>query len=245
MQHLLTTMIILAAYYTLADIILWIQCIWYSGNGKMVDEATSVESVYETDPLLQSRRDVITYIPDNGDSEVYITTIPAKEVRKTNMSLNNLLIVFTVIFAGFISWYIPYCSRIPVEKTPDLRMNWLAQVFGYLGAVLYLGSRIPQIILNFKRRSCEGVSFLFFLFACLGNIMFITSVLVVSLDPEYLLVNFSWLLGSAGTLFLDLVIFSQFFLYGDKQHSHTSAIMRKSKLRDEEDFYSECSSNNR
>lgn len=32
MQNLLPTMIILAAYYTVADIILWFQCIWYNKN---------------------------------------------------------------------------------------------------------------------------------------------------------------------------------------------------------------------
>ena len=113
--------------------------------------------------------------------------------------------------------YISYCSglssNIPNKKPAFEKINLPAQILGYLSAILYLGSRIPQIVLNYRRKSCEGVSFLFFLFACLGNTSFIISVLSVSLDPEYLILNASWLIGSAGTLLMDFTVFVQFFLY--------------------------------
>ncbi|KAK0736903.1 PQ loop repeat-domain-containing protein, partial [Apiosordaria backusii] len=109
-------------------------------------------------------------------------------------------------------------------------MDFWGQVFGWLCAVLYLGSRLPQLLLNWRRKSTEGVSILFFLFACLGNLTYVLSILAY--DPvctaengeckdgeaariywQYILVNLSWLAGSAGTLFLDMSIFVQFFLY--------------------------------
>jgi len=84
-----------------------------------------------------------------------------------------------------------------------IEISTLGQIFGWGCAVLYLGSRIPQVIKNFKRKSTEGLSLLFFLFACLGNITYVLSILSASLDLRYLLVNLSWLAGSAGTLLLD------------------------------------------
>ena len=52
-----------------------------------------------------------------------------------------------------------------------------------------------------------------FLFACLGNTTFIFSVVIISLDWKYLILNASWLIGSLGTLFMDFAIFFQFFIY--------------------------------
>lgn len=70
---------------------------------------------------------------------------------------------------------------------------------------------------------------LFFLFACIGNLTYVLSIFAYSpvcQDPDhcrpgeageiygkYVLVNLSWLLGSMGTLLLDMGIFTQFFLY--------------------------------
>lgn len=78
---------------------------------------------------------------------------------------------------------------------------------------------------------------LFFLFACIGNLTYVLSIMAYAprcevesergfvgsgtCEPEkarelYLrnfLVNFSWLLGSFGTLLLDAGVFVQFFLY--------------------------------
>ena len=86
---------------------------------------------------------------------------------------------------------------------------------------------------------------LFFLFACVGNLTYVLSIFAY--EPEcaslrgverslgggegggcgpgewkqaygrYILVNTSWLVGSAGTLLLDLMIFAQFWVYRGRQ----------------------------
>lgn len=122
------------------------------------------------------------------------------------------------------------------ETSEPLHMDLWGQIFGYLCAALYLGSRIPQILLNYRRKSTEGVSMLFFLFACMGNLTYVLSIFAYepgcakleSYDDgsggcesgewaraygRYILVNASWLIGSAGTLFLDLIISGQFWIY--------------------------------
>lgn len=237
LQHLLSTMIILAAYFTVADIILLGQCLWYDNEEKPavdpihlspanpMNENVLHDVFNEQQPLLNTqgqanRIDEEMATPSsNGD-------VADEDLRKANSRnfVKDICIVSGVVLVGVVSWYVTYCLNYtqspPVEDpplpVPELQINWLAQIFGYLSAMLYLGSRIPQILLNFKRKSCEGISFLFFLFACLGNITFIFSVVVISLDWKYLILNASWLIGSIGTLFMDFVIFSQFFVYNGK-----------------------------
>lgn len=146
----------------------------------------------------------------------------------------NTTCILMVCGAGVTGWWIGQHSGSGDGKTaPDPpaypEFHPLGQVFGYLCTVFYLGSRVPQLLLNFRRKSTEGVSLLFFLFACIGNIAYVLSIFAYSpicVDPDhctdgewnaiyarYVLVNLSWIVGSAGTLFLDLLIFWQFFLY--------------------------------
>lgn len=236
MQHLLFTMVILAAYYTAADVILLVQCLWYDNEEKMdpihfspanpVNENVLQDVFNEHQPLLTSSDEANT---SGSRSQAVDALLLAEEqeVKRSNL-VNDFTIVSAVIIGGIISWYISYCANPPepIVGKPEVEMNFLAQSFGYLSAVLYLGSRVPQILLNFKRKSCEGISFLFFLFACLGNTTFIISVLAISRDYEYILVNASWLVGSSGTLIMDFIIFIQFFSYGsDKPELPSSSTL--------------------
>ncbi|KAJ0064777.1 hypothetical protein NL108_013260 [Boleophthalmus pectinirostris] len=89
---------------------------------------------------------------------------------------------------------------------------------GSLSSVLYLCSRLPQIYTNFKRKSTEGVSYFLFALVILGNTMYGLSVLLKNPDGgqgerSYMVHHLPWLIGSLGTLFLDIIISIQFFIY--------------------------------
>lgn len=167
---------------------------------------------------------------------------PASATWTQAIAFNSLAVVM-VCAAGVVGWWLSRTygrgGKDRDGRAPDggkqqhqhdlLEFHTLGQVFGWLCAVLYLGSRLPQLLLNWRRKSTEGVSVLFFLFACLGNLTYVLSIL--AFDPEcegddgckpgeasqifwqYILVNLSWLAGSAGTLLLDMSIFVQFFMY--------------------------------
>lgn len=87
------------------------------------------------------------------------------------------------------------------------------QICGYLSAILYLTARFPQIYHNYKKQSTEGLSLLFFLLTMLGNITYSLQIFAYSTDPQYIMLNMSWLLGSAGTIVEDLIIVAQFYMY--------------------------------
>lgn len=211
MQGVLPTMIILAVYYTLADIVLLWQCLVY-GHGEKPDYV-------HLSPASPMNEDVLETVL----SENYVDDeIVRKEPSTLQSALIKTLMVALVILAGLIGWYISYLrdsrhrAKHPGEDKPiELIYDPLAQFFGWLCAFLYLGSRIPQILLNYKRKSCEGISFMFFLFACLGNLTYVISILAIDMSWYYLWVNLSWLAGSFGTLALDFTIFVQFFLYNE------------------------------
>ncbi|KAJ8145961.1 hypothetical protein OY671_000956 [Metschnikowia pulcherrima] len=61
---------------------------------------------------------------------------------------------------------------------------------------------------------------MFFLFACLGNLTYVISILAIDMSWHYIWVNSSWLVGSLGTLGLDFTIFIQFFLYNENSEKN-------------------------
>jgi hypothetical protein len=56
-----------------------------------------------------------------------------------------------------------------------------------------------------------------FLCALFGNVTYATSILVKSVDPEYLLRALPFLLGTAGTVVFDIIIFVQWLIYPSYQ----------------------------
>lgn len=60
---------------------------------------------------------------------------------------------------------------------------------------------------NYKLKSTEGLSLLFFMFSTLGNFSFAASILFAVTDRDYFLLNLPWLIGSAGTIFFDFTVF--------------------------------------
>ncbi|KAH3670709.1 hypothetical protein OGAPHI_001224 [Ogataea philodendri] len=119
-----------------------------------------------------------------------------------------LLAVFAAGFIGFL------CSSPPKEQ-PDTEMALGAQICGYLSALLYLSARLPQIAQNYTKKSCKGLSLLFFMLSTFGNITYGLQILFYRSDWDYIVLNSSWLLGSLGTILEDAVIFVQFYMYRD------------------------------
>lgn len=139
-----------------------------------------------------------------------------------------------VVAAGVLGWFLGQ-KATKGEGSPEqgtdgpLEFNVLGQFFGWLCAVSYIASRLPQLILNWRRKTTDGLSMLFFLFACLGNITYVLSIFAYEpkchdrkhCEPgeagriygRYMLVNLSWLAGALVTLFLDLGVFAQYFIY--------------------------------
>jgi uncharacterized protein with PQ loop repeat len=292
-------MTILAVYYTLADIVLLLQCFWYKGftlrdevkkPGDSSAESGSLAS--EEAPLLSESRfqangasyaSVVANGGTNGNghearpqisdvdrrhsnhsqssfrerflsidgthlspvtplhdniSQTYRAEPQSQPAQSTlQMVLFNLGTIILVMAAGVFGWWLSASRAAADDDTPSSpeptpQFNLWGQIFGYICAALYLGSRVPQLLLNYRRKSTDGISMLFFLFACLGNLTYVLSILVYkprckhhhcrdgessAIYGRYIAVNFSWLLGSFGTLLLDACVFVQYFLYKENE----------------------------
>ena len=97
----------------------------------------------------------------------------------------------------------------------NLKFNSTAEEIGYLvglcSTCFYLGSRLPQIIKNFKRGKTEGVHPFTFLLAVVANVAYASSVLLSKADDgqsykTFVMEHLPWLLGSLGTVLLDFTV---------------------------------------
>jgi hypothetical protein len=297
--------IILAIYYTLADIVLLLQCFYYRGftfrdpkpdatktnhveNGNASErtplvadgsargelqralsssntngatakaDRTRSESSYRDrfNSLNGTMLSPATPMHPEDTSTSSDPTKPSKPRTWAQAILFNSTAILLVIIAGIAGYYLspspqPHNHHDKHTDADDqastLHFSLWGQIFGYICAVLYLGSRIPQILLNRRRQSTEGLNALFFLFACLGNLTFVLSIFAFepicskrshghwrernhckpgeheAIYARYILVNLSWLIGSAGTLVLDFAVFAQFFMYRNNVGSQADA----------------------
>lgn len=290
LQGVLPTMIILAIYYTIADIVLLGQCFYYRGftwkdevvppppkkknnnngrqqgngngngighnNGSAPDERTSLLGNDQRERRGSDWSERLIHVnPIVPINEPSATPPPPASTLQT-LAWNTVAVIM-VIGAGVAGWALSrgYGSQ-EEEDGPSgddaIHFDLWGQIFGYLCAVLYLGSRLPQLLLNYRRKSTEGLSMLFFLFACLGNLTYALSIF--AFDPKcygeesgcepgeagrvygrYILVNLSWLAGSVGTLLLDLGVFVQFFLYNKARDGDEEGDLDGSAVEDEDD----------
>lgn len=189
----------------------------------------------EAPPVLRERRDsdwsaLSLTVPHNVD-----TPLQAAPPTALQTILWNMIAVLMVIAAGILGWFLGQKATRGKDASSHgdaepLEFNVLGQFFGYLCAVAYIASRLPQLVLNWRRKTTEGLSMLFFLFACLGNITYVLSIIAyeprcqkhicepgeaASIYGKYMLVNLSWLAGAAITLFLDFGVFAQYFIYNN------------------------------
>jgi len=276
MQGVLPTMIILAIYYLLVDIVLLGQCFYYKGftmtdvvhpkpkpsNGNtdteigIATERTALlgESGHESNINHPERQALKRTGSQHSFTERFFsvdathlspaTPLHADAKRGEPEPISaprsmiqtvaiNFLVVILVILAGVLGWWLRHQNDIPTSgKREDApAFNILGQIFGYICSVLYLGSRVPQLLLNYRRKSTEGISMMFFFFACLGNLTYNMSIFAYdpqgacevpmhchaaearSIYGKEIAVNLPWILGSLGTFCLDMGVFVQYFLY--------------------------------
>lgn len=85
---------------------------------------------------------------------------PPPPPPRCRAAVANVLALLGVCAAGTAGWLAAYLSGAwtgsGVGSSTDAEMPLGAQVLGYASAVLYLTARIPQIVHNHRKRSCEG-----------------------------------------------------------------------------------------
>lgn len=123
----------------------------------------------------------------------------------------------------------------PIYQAPrETIIEIVGRIFSWMSTLLYLGSRPPQLIKNYRRKSTEGLSPLLFMAAFSGNLFYSSSLLTnpnvwYDFEPyggggwadnhgndrvEWIGRAVPFFLGAFGVLFLDGFMGVQFLMYG-------------------------------
>lgn len=104
---------------------------------------------------------------------------------------------------------------------PGAERDWSFIVgtgLGYVASVLYLCSRISQIHKNYSRKSSEGLALVMFIMAVCANLCTGTGILFRTFTLQELQEQLPWIIGSLGTISLDMIILWQSTVYGKDGH---------------------------
>lgn len=230
-SNLLSTVVTLAVYFCLADIIIISQTFYYkyvNMRKTAVKEARrqsrSSNADDPTQPLFARRRSsgANTRSRPSGTmpNNPALSTVIEKETSTMEEVTRNSLSVISVIIIGCLGWFLAWKSgawSVTVDDGNGVETSLVGVILGYISSILYLGARIPQIIKNHRYQSCEGLSILFFLLSLLGNISYGAGILLHSTKHDYVTHNLPWLIGSLGTMAQDFIIFGQFHYYKEKK----------------------------
>ncbi|KAK7206896.1 PQ loop repeat-domain-containing protein [Myxozyma melibiosi] len=235
LQETLPTMTILAVYNTLADLVLIFQAAYYrrrrirrifqmysssepsrSSRSPSRSQDALDDSSDSEDETAQDAEDEENENEADEDCEYFQSlVIPPRRVWKS--AFFKFGIILLIVLSSLIGLYCATDGHLydsPMKYyNPHIPLHPYGQLCGWFCASIYVTSRIPQIVLNFKQKFCARTSLIYFLFASGGNLMFIVSILALDNSSHYLLINSSWLCGTIFSLMLDYLIVFQSWHY--------------------------------
>lgn len=87
----------------------------------------------------------------------------------------------------------------------------------WASVLIFIIARVPQIKLNYTRKSVSGLSKSTFILICYANTIFFSSLMIKMMDTDdkklYVKNNIQWILGCTITTIFDLFILYQFKIY--------------------------------
>lgn len=145
----------------------------------------------------------------------------------------------------FLACLIVVCQASPIrtQATSDAvekqstPLENAGTILSWLSTLLYLGSRVPQLLKNWSRQSTAGLSPQLFIAAFLGNLFYSSSILTNpcawndygsfggggwvgasgTQKADWIAAALPFFLGAAGVLGLDGAVGVQFLIYGESQ----------------------------
>ncbi|KAI8722252.1 hypothetical protein NCS52_00368700 [Fusarium sp. LHS14.1] len=242
--RLAPTAVALAGYFCIADLVLISQVLYYNALNARRARRAENEDPSEESPLIGNRRRRSSSFGLPGSQRRHATHTESSmeplrkivtgedETPDSSPWVHNALSLLAVYAIGFAGWFVSYKVGAwdgADPGTPDSHdhaktgIEIAGLTLGYFSAALYLCARIPQIIKNYREKSCEGLALLFFMLSLSGNLTYGISLVAYSQDKGYLLNALPWLLGSLGTIAEDLIIFIQFRIYSNGDRSSAIA----------------------
>ena len=146
---------------------------------------------------------------------------PLQDNQETNEQTPALSsTAFTVgVTAAAVNYAAPYTGK-----------NIAGTIFGWISAIIYTSSRLPQLYKNIKTAQVGDINPFYIVFSFLGNFAYCLSIFVKSLDPQWCWEQTPWIIGAAGPCLCDILLMVQMCIYGIKSNIDESD---KSESEDE------------
>ena len=128
---------------------------------------------------------------------------------KEKPDLYKILILMFVVFnlTMYVIIYTLYWTSVLNEN------HIIGYILSWISTIIYIIGRLPQIYLNNNRKSTHGLSMYMYIFSIIANIFLLLSILVYSLETEYLIKHLSWICFACFSVILDIIILVQNRIY--------------------------------
>ena len=164
---LLPTVIAIAIYFTFADAVLLLQAIYYNHVQHRSALPGGRRNSYEngndpTQSLLNRRRSsggLSQHRRNSARRRDSLSAVLRSDSTQYEAAVRNSLAIFGVCTAGTLGWLFAWWTgawKVQNDSPLEIVMPLGAEVLGYISAALYLVARIPQILHNYRKKSCEG-----------------------------------------------------------------------------------------
>ena len=124
----------------------------------------------------------------------------------------TILITMVFVVANILA-----CALLMV-LLPQQDLFW-GDILGWIATVVYVVGRFPQLILNHKRKSTEGLSAWMYVLTMAGNLSYLLSIVVYSQEADYIRTNLPWMILTILLFLLDVLVLVQIGMYRVKQDS--------------------------
>ncbi|KAK3080895.1 hypothetical protein LTS18_012167, partial [Coniosporium uncinatum] len=177
------------------------------------------------------------------DEESYLSSTPSSSSNRTITRIGNRAspmpsprtVIYLALILSVTARASPLHPQPGFSTTSSTATETAGTIISWLSTLLYLGSRIPQLVKNHNRRSTEGLSAGLFIAAFFGNLFYSSSILTnpcawETFQPyggggwvgaegsnrlEWVSRAAPFWLGAAGVLFMDGAVGVQFLWFGD------------------------------
>ena len=113
-------------------------------------------------------------------------------------------------FATFLFLSINTCTCIVLNIFINKSHDESGAILGWITMSFYLIGRIPQMWMNYKRKSTQGLSLLMYIFTMCGNGVYLA---VITIDPVYIESNMPWIINCIVTILMDIFVICQYYMY--------------------------------
>ena len=123
-------------------------------------------------------------------------------------NLNRYYIIKCFATTLFLS--INTCTCVVLNIFINKSHDESGAILGWITMSFYLIGRIPQMWMNYKRKSTEGLSLLMYIFTMCGNGVYLA---VITIDPVYIESNMPWIVNCIVTILMDIFVICQYYMY--------------------------------